>query len=112
MSTESTSNTLSADALRQKIIAAIRTIYDPEIPVNVYDLGLIYRVDVTETGEVFIDMTLTSPGCPEAQTLPASVEQVVEALPEVKKVTLELVWDHPWTKDRMSEEVKMVLGIF
>lgn len=103
---------ISADVLRQTVIAAIRTIYDPEIPVNIYDLGLIYGVDVDEEGNVSINMTLTTPSCPEAQTLPASVETTVDELPDVKSVKLSLVWDPPWDKDRMSEEVKMVLGIF
>lgn len=107
-----TPNKLDADGLRQKVIAALRTIYDPEIPVNIYDLGLIYRVEVTEDSIVSIDMTLTTPSCPEAQSLPAEVEKVVESIPEVKKVNFELVWDPPWDKDRMSEEVKMLLGIF
>ena len=79
------------DVLRQKIIAALRTIYDPELPVNIYDLGLIYKVDVNEHNDVYIEMTLTSPACPEAQSLPAQVEKTVEEIPETQTVTLELV---------------------
>lgn len=103
---------IDIDLLRQKVIAAIRTIYDPEIPVNIYDLGLIYRIEVNEHAHVEIDMTLTTPSCPEAQTLPSTVEQAIEAIPEVASVKLSLVWDPPWNKDRMSDEVKMLLGMF
>lgn len=103
---------IDIDKLRQKILAELRTIYDPELPVNIYDLGLIYKVEVNEAAEVYIEMTLTTPSCPEAQSLPNKVETTIEAMPEVKKVKLELVWDPPWDKDRLSEEVKMLLGIF
>jgi FeS assembly SUF system protein len=103
---------ISVDTLRQKVISALKTIYDPEIPVNIYDLGLIYKVEVNEEGIVAIDMTLTSPACPEAQSLPALVIDAVQSIPEVKSVKFELVWDPPWNKDRMSEEVKMLLGIY
>jgi FeS assembly SUF system protein len=106
------SGPLTPDALREKVIATLRTIYDPELPVNIYDLGLIYRVEVNEEAVVSIDMTLTTPSCPEAQALPAQVEQVVSDLPEVKKVIFDLIWDPPWTKDLLSEEVKMLLGIY
>jgi FeS assembly SUF system protein len=105
-------STIERDQLREKVIVALRTVYDPELPVNIYDLGLIYRIEVEEESVVYIDMTLTTPSCPEAQSLPAQVEQVVSDLPEVKKVVFELVWDPPWDKDRLTEEVKMLLGIY
>ena len=112
MNTEATSTPLSADQLRQKIIAALKTVYDPELPVNIYDLGLIYRIDVDEKAHALIEMTLTTPSCPEAQSLPAKVEQVAQEVDGVESVKLELVWDPPWDKDRMTEEVKMLLGIY
>jgi FeS assembly SUF system protein len=100
------------DQLRTKVLAAIRTVYDPEIPVNIYDLGLIYKVEVNANAEVYVEMTLTSPTCPEAQSLPSTVIDAVRSIDEVNDVKLELVWDPPWTKDRMSEETKMLLGVF
>lgn len=116
MNTEATSipstENIAPDQLREQIIAALRGIYDPELPVNIYELGLIYRVEVSEQGAVEIDMTLTTPSCPEAQSLPAKVEETVHALPGVSSVQLELVWDPPWSKDLLSEEVKMLLGIY
>lgn len=103
---------LAPDQLREQAIAALRSVYDPELPVNIYDLGLIYKVDVSEDGVVSIDMTLTTPSCPEAQSLPAQAEEAVRGIPEVSDVILELVWDPPWSKDLLSEEVKMLLGIY
>lgn len=103
---------IDTEALKEQVIAAIRTVYDPEIPVNIYDLGLIYKVEVDRTATVYVDMTLTSPSCPEAQSLPATVEEVIRSIPQVNDVKLELVWDPPWTKDRMSEETKLLLGMF
>jgi len=105
-------NNIAPDALREQVIAALRTVYDPELPVNIYDLGLIYRVEVNESGAVSIDMTLTTPSCPEAQTLPAQAEEAASILPGVSEVKLELVWDPPWSKELLSEEVKMLLGIY
>jgi FeS assembly SUF system protein len=97
-------------SLKDQVVQVLRGIYDPEIPVNIYDLGLIYDVDVSDAGEVTIKMTLTAPGCPVAQTFPCTVEKEVEGLADVSKATVELVWDPPWTQDRMSEAAKLQLG--
>ncbi|MCS7315074.1 MAG: SUF system Fe-S cluster assembly protein [Bryobacterales bacterium] len=99
-------------ALKDQIIAALKTIYDPEIPVNIYDLGLIYEVNVNEEGAVRIAMTLTAPACPVAAMLPRQVEQRVREVPGVKEARVELVWDPPWTPDRMTQEARMRLGFF
>jgi FeS assembly SUF system protein len=97
-------------AIEAEVIEAIRTIYDPEIPVNIYELGLIYEIQVDEYGVVDIDMTLTSPACPVAGTLPPSVEAKVRQVPGVSDVKLQLVWEPAWSMDRMSEEAKLELG--
>ncbi len=94
------------------ILEALREVYDPEIPVNIYDLGLIYEVNVDEYGVVEIDMTLTSPACPVAGILPGQVENKVREVPGVADVTVELVWEPAWSMDRMSEEAKLELGFF
>lgn len=99
------------DTLEDQIIAAIRTVYDPEIPVNVYDLGLIYKLEVDDAGFVLIHMTLTSPMCPVAEILPAQVEQMVRMVNGIADVDLELVWDPPWHPGRLSEETKLELGL-
>ena len=93
-----------------KVLGVLRTIYDPEIPVNIYDLGLIYDVKVDETDAVHVKMTLTAPACPVAGSLPGEVEQKIEAIPEVRTADVELVWDPPWSKDRMSESAMLDLG--
>jgi FeS assembly SUF system protein len=98
------------DDLRERIVKEIETIYDPEIPVNIWELGLIYRLDVGEDGQVAIDMTLTAPACPAAEMLPPEVEQKVAAVPGVTAVTLDLVWDPPWDPERMSEAARLELG--
>ena len=98
--------------LKAPIIDALHTCYDPEIPVDIYELGLIYDVDVQPSGKVSIRMTLTSPGCPVAGSLPLEVEQKVQAVPGVTDVKVELVWDPPWCKDKMSEAAKLQLGMF
>lgn len=102
-----------ADAgLRAEVIAALRTVYDPEIPVNIYDLGLIYGLDVDEAaGKVSIRMTLTAPGCPVAATFPGTVEEAVKAVPGVREAHVELVWDPPWSRDLMSEIALLELGL-
>lgn len=100
-----------AGPLYENVIAALRTIYDPEIPVNIYDLGLIYRLDVEEDGKVSIRMTLTAPGCPVAASFPGTVESRLSEVPGVSDVRVELVWDPPWSKDRIPEEVKLQLGL-
>jgi FeS assembly SUF system protein len=97
--------------LKDRIIAALKRVYDPEMPVNIYDLGLIYGLDVDATGGVCVRMTLTAPNCPVAGSLPASVEQAIRAVPGVTGVKLELTFDPPWTKDRMSDAAMLALGI-
>jgi FeS assembly SUF system protein len=99
------------EPLKEHIIEALRTIYDPEIPVNIYDLGLIYELDVSEEGDVRLEMTLTAPGCPVAQTFPGAVEAAIRAVPGVREATVELVWDPPWSMERMSEAARLQLGI-
>ncbi|NNM58585.1 MAG: SUF system Fe-S cluster assembly protein [Legionellales bacterium] len=99
-------------SLREQVVEAIKTIFDPEIPVNIYDLGLIYKIEIADNNKVFIDMTLTSPGCPVAQSLPLSVSDTVREVPGVTDVQLELVWDPPWSTDMMSEVAKLQLGMF
>ncbi len=95
----------------EKIIAVICEIYDPEIPVNIYALGLIYDVQVSEECDVIITMTLTSPNCPVAESLPLEIEEKVKAVEETKKVTVNIVFEPPWTKDMISEEAKLELGM-
>jgi len=97
--------------MREKIIAVLGTIFDPEIPMDIYSLGLIYGVEVNEAGEARIKMTLTAPNCPVAGSLPAEVERKVRAVPGVKDVKLELTFDPPWDKSRMSPEARMMLGL-
>jgi FeS assembly SUF system protein len=97
--------------LREQVVAAMRKGYDPEMPVNIYELGLIYDVAVDPEGRVAIRMTLTAPNCPVAGSLPADVERAVRAVPGVTDVKLELTFDPPWSKDRMSEAAKLALGI-
>ncbi|MDQ0505248.1 DUF59 domain-containing protein [Xanthobacter agilis] len=95
----------------ENIVGALRTVNDPEIPVNIYDLGLVYRIDLKADGVVEIDMTLTAPGCPVAGTLTGWVQQAVSALEGVSDVKMNLVFDPPWDKSRMSEEVQLELGL-
>ena len=97
--------------LRKQVVAALRTVYDPEIPVNLYDMGLIYDVRISESGEVTIRMTLTSPNCPEAAYLPGTVEAKTEAVPGVSSCTVELVWDPPWGMEMMSEVARLQLNL-
>jgi FeS assembly SUF system protein len=99
-----------AGDLKEKIIGAIRTCYDPEIPINIYDLGLIYEVKVEPSGFVYVKMTLTAPGCPAAGVLPGEVEDKIRVLPAVNDVKVEVSWDPPWNKDMMSEAAKLQLG--
>ena len=97
--------------LKDHVIAALKRVYDPEMPVNIYDLGLIYGVTVDDAGAAAIRMTLTAPNCPVAGSLPADVERAVRAVPGVSAVKLELTFDPPWSKERMSEAAKLALGI-
>jgi FeS assembly SUF system protein len=94
-----------------KVIEALKQVYDPEIPVNIYELGLIYDIQVNLDDTVHVKMTLTAPACPVAGSLPGQVETQVETVPEVKSATVELVWDPPWTRDRMSEAALLQLGM-
>ena len=97
--------------LGDKIVGVLKTIFDPEIPVNIYDLGLIYNIEIKNENEAYIEMTLTSPNCPVADTLPKMVKENVMSIKGVKKVDLKLVWSPPWTKDMMSEAAKLELNL-
>jgi len=97
--------------LREELIAALRTIYDPEIPVNIYDLGLIYALDIDAQGAVAIEMTLTAPACPVAGTFPATVETRLREVPGVSDVHVQLVWEPAWSMELMPEAVKLQLGL-
>ena len=99
------------DDIKYDVIAVIKTVYDPEIPVDIYELGLVYGVEVTDDGEVHVTMTLTTPMCPVAETLPPEVEDKVRNVVGVKDVSLDLVWDPPWSPDMMSEAAKLELGM-
>ena len=107
---ENTSSSPSAEEIKSRVIAALKKVYDPEIPVNIYDLGLIYRVDIAD-GCADIDMTLTTPGCPVAQTFPAMVEGAVKLVPGITDATVNLVWEPPWTQARISEAARLELGL-
>jgi len=98
-------------SLKDDVITALKKVYDPEMPVNIYELGLIYGIDVDAENNVAIRMTLTAPNCPVAGTLPGDVERAARVVPGVKDVKLELTFDPPWTKDRMSEAAKLALGL-
>lgn len=98
--------------IKEQIIEQIQTIYDPEIPVDIWELGLIYDIDVKEDGSVILLMTLTSPACPVAESLPMEVQEKVIGLAGVTDVDLRLVWDPPWSKERMSDEAKLALDMF
>ena len=100
------------EELLARVVAALKTVFDPEIPTNIYDLGLIYDIQIDDKQHVAIQMTLTSPGCPVAQTFPGTVEQAVNQLEGISDCTVELVWEPPWTQERMSEVARLELGIF
>jgi FeS assembly SUF system protein len=102
--------TPTPDALTQRVIDTLKTCYDPEIPVDIYELGLIYKVDVDAAGKVAIQMTLTSPACPVAGSLPGEVEQKLRGIPGVTAASIDLVWDPPWNPGLMSEAAKLELG--
>ncbi len=97
--------------LKEQIVSEIKKIYDPEIPVNIYELGLIYKIEIKEAKKVNIDMTLTSPNCPVAESLPKMVKDNILKLEGINDVNLNLVWDPPWTKDKMSEAAKLELNL-
>jgi FeS assembly SUF system protein len=106
---------LTADQIegfRPRIVDAIKTVYDPEIPVNIYELGLIYDLDIDPKGNVAIKMTLTAPGCPVAGTMPQMVRDAVAKVEGLNDIDVELVWDPPWDKSRMSEAAQLELGMF
>ncbi len=110
MTTDDTS--APAGLTEAAVIAAISTVYDPEIPVNIYELGLIYKIDIGVGGKVVIDMTLTAPACPVADILPVEVADKVRELPGVTDVAVELVWDPPWTPELLSEAARLELGMY
>jgi FeS assembly SUF system protein len=100
------------DAITDQLIEKLKTVYDPEIPVDIYELGLIYKVDVSDDKDVAIDMTLTAPGCPVAGEMPGWVEDAVREIAGVRNVTVDLVFDPPWDPSRMSDEAKLALNMF
>ena len=102
---------INTDLIGEKVVSVLKTIYDPEIPVDIYELGLIYDVFVNEDYNVKIIMTLTSPNCPVAETLPKEVEEKVESIKSIKSAKVEITFDPPWNKDLMSEEAKLELGL-
>ena len=107
--------TLPADEvarLTDEIVAALKTVYDPEIPADIYELGLIYKVDIGDDRGVALDMTLTTPNCPSAAELPHMVEDAVASVPGVREVKVNLVWDPPWDPSRMSDEARLVLNMW
>jgi FeS assembly SUF system protein len=109
------SSALPADELAKltdDIVAALKTVYDPEIPADIYELGLIYKVDIGDDRAVKVDMSLTSPNCPAAQDLPIMVENAVASVPGVKEAKVEVVWDPPWDPSRMSDEARLVLNMW
>jgi len=100
------------DVLTDKLIEKLKTVFDPEIPVDIYELGLVYKVDVSDDKDVAIDMTLTAPGCPVAGEMPGWVEDAVKEIPEIRSVKVDLVFDPPWDPSRMSDEAKLALNMF
>ncbi len=109
---ESSLPELPPDApLEERVLAALRTVYDPEIPINIHELGLIYDLKISPEGAVAVQMTLTTPACPVAGALPGQVEEKIRTVPGVTSARVELVWDPPWSKERMSEEAQLQLGL-
>jgi FeS assembly SUF system protein len=98
--------------LTDEIVAALKSVYDPEIPADIYELGLIYKIDIGDDRAISIDMTLTTPNCPSAQELPSMVENAVSSVPGVGPVTINVVWDPPWEPSRMSDEARVVLNMW
>lgn len=98
--------------LEERVVDVLKTCFDPEIPVNIYDLGLIYEIKVEEGNDVKVKMTLTSPACPVAETLPPEVEQKIREIPDVNKATVTITFDPPWDKEMMSEEARLELGMW
>ena len=104
-------DSMNPDAIRDRVIAQLKTVFDPEIPVNIYELGLIYKVEVAADGATQVAMTLTTPMCPAAEELPPEVETKARGVPGVTSVQLDLVWDPPWSPDMMSDAAKLDLGM-
>ena len=100
------------EAFTAKLVAALKTVYDPEIPVDIYELGLIYKVDVADNKDVAVDMTLTAPGCPVAGEMPGMVKDALEMVEGIGQVTVNMTFEPPWTPDRMSEEAKLELNMY
>jgi FeS assembly SUF system protein len=100
------------DRLTDQIVDALKTVYDPEIPADIYELGLIYKIDIADDRSVKVDMSLTSPNCPSAQELPIMVENAVSSVAGVKETKVEVVWDPPWDPSRMSDEARLVLNMW
>ena len=100
------------EAFTAKLVAALKTVYDPEIPVDIYELGLIYKVDVADNKDVAVDMTLTAPNCPVAGEMPGMVQQALETVEGIGRVTVNMTFDPPWTPDRMSEEARLELNMY
>lgn len=100
------------EKLREEIIRILKTVYDPEIPVNIYELGLIYDIHIEDSGNVAITMTLTSPGCPVAGSMPIEIEHKLKSIPGVNDAVVSVVWDPPWTQEMMSEAARLELGLF
>ena len=98
------------NVLREKVLDCLKSIFDPEIPVNIYELGLIYEIEVSPFGDVHVQMTLTSPNCPVAGSMPAEVKAKISVIPEVREASVEITFDPPWTQEMMSEEAKLELG--
>ena len=107
----STSTSIEQKIIEERVIQALKNIYDPELPVNIYDLGLIYEAKISPAGNAEVTMTLTTPGCPVAQTFPGMIECAIAKVEGVKNACVKLVWTPPWTKDRMSESAQFALGI-
>ena len=107
-----TRDPLNTLKFRPQVVDALSKVYDPEIPVNIYELGLIYDIDVDTDANVLVRMTLTAPACPSAQTIPLDAERRIREVEGLKDVKVEVVWDPPWTKDRMSDAAKLTLGMF
>ncbi len=109
--TEMEASKPSLEKIREDVIEALRTVYDPEIPVNIYELGLIYNIEIDENAGVKLTMTLTSPMCPVAESLPPEVEEKVRALPSVSSAAIDLVWEPPWDPSKMTEAARLQLGL-
>jgi len=112
METQSALPPEETERLSGEIVAALKTVFDPEIPADIYELGLIYKVDIADDRAVTVDMTLTTPNCPSAQELPIMVENAVSSVPGVKETKVEVVWDPPWDPSRMSDEARLVLNMW